>query len=818
MAGRAAFPLGLALGFALGFVFGTDPVFPDVQEHDGISYDPSIDPDNGGHVVVRVPGQAAQHGRLQDMYTFTRNSVATYRGRDGLLKFANENVWPRSQEFDNGVWTKHGVTVTADGAVAPDLTTTADTIVEDGTTAPHDVQQNVVVAGLPYTLSVYAKPINRTWIYLQLGNEDVYFNLVGAGTVGAVSAGFRATITALDNGWYRVTLTGVPASAGTFIGLATGDGVFSYTGLSQNAVYLWGAQAQRGYDVGKYVSTAGAAKYDQPRIEYVNGTYSYAPHNHLIGSERYGQAGFWGDNGGTVILNAAPAPDGRMIASVFRTTSASEQGRYQVVAGVTSGRTYTLSAVFKVVSGTGKIRIGCDTNPANGTATFNMFTNEITSIGANALSPTIVDLGGGYKVLAISFVATSTSCTVTIYNDGGGQPTPDANSFSVNSALLQEFATVNREKYIETQGTAIAPVQTYENARPGLLHEGGRTNTGLQSEDQTSATWTKAGMLAFGAGSVSNSTATLDPMGGNTADLLTPDTGLTVHTTTQSFTATAASWTLSFFYKANGYTRVAIREVFATAAQAVWTCSGVGSVSDLNAATARIEAWGNGWYRCIMTYTGTAAAHAFRIHILDPSYPGGSVAAHSYSGDGVSGGYVWGIQAEAGGSASSYIQTTTATVSRAGELITRPNGGEVLATAGTVVVDCDFIGISPIGGAPMSADDGSTNNFWRITDNTAGNLDWSVRNGGALQAAIPFPITPLFTRARYAGAYASNDFAYYKNGVAGTPDSSGLTPASITRSLIGGDPFGGGMLGHIFRADYWPERLPNAAIVALTST
>jgi hypothetical protein len=83
---------------------------------------------------------------------------------------------------------------------------------------------------------------------------------------------------------------------------------------------------------------------------------------------------------------------------------------------------------------------------------------------------------------------------------------------------------------------------------------------------------------------------------------------------------------------------------------------GAGGTTAVGApASYSITSVGNGWYRCSITVTGTAATNNFRVYIVTNDGSGNA----SYAGDGVSGMLIWGAQLEAAASATDYQRVGT---------------------------------------------------------------------------------------------------------------------------------------------------------------
>jgi hypothetical protein len=88
-------------------------------------------------------------------------------------------------------------------------------------------------------------------------------------------------------------------------------------------------------------------------------------------------------------------------------------------------------------------------------------------------------------------------------------------------------------------------------------------------------------------------------------------------------------------------------------------------------AITNITALKNDWYKCTVVY-GATGAGVLVINMLDKLDTGnaGTITGTIYQGDGTSGLFVWGVQVETGSTATSYIPTTTSTVTRPADVIT----------------------------------------------------------------------------------------------------------------------------------------------------
>ena len=158
-----------------------------------------------------------------------------------------DNLLTWSEEFDNAAWTKQNTTITANAAVAPDGTQTADQAVP-ATALDARVLQTVTAGDGVYTGSYYVKADGLTQFFSHIvernptGQEVQVAIDLNAGTATYASGTLNlidSDVVSVGDGWFRVVLTTETVNGSADVefrplSTTTGDGLVG--------VFLWGAQ------------------------------------------------------------------------------------------------------------------------------------------------------------------------------------------------------------------------------------------------------------------------------------------------------------------------------------------------------------------------------------------------------------------------------------------------------------------------------------------------------------------------------------------------------------------------------------------------
>lgn len=354
----------------------------------------------------------------------------------------------------------------------------------------------------------------------------------------------------------------------------------------------------------------------------------------------------------------------------------------------------------------------------------------------------------------------------------------------------------------------------------GLLIEEPRTNLLTYSEDFTT-TW-----VNFNSNGIVTANAGVAPDGMSTADSFLAKNGTAVNYLAQGVSVTSAStYTFSVYVKQISwqYVQLALGAGgFGTNKYANFDLDN--KLTSESGVSAAISDAGNGWFRLSITATATASTTTYcgMIALVDSLSDG---LTSSCTGDGASGIYVWGSQTEVGSFPTSYIKTTSGTATRNADIATvAVSDFEYNQSEGSVV--CGFIIDYEIPAdkypAGIYLHDGGNNNRMNITfasEATAGNntVAFAGKSGGALQwSGVGILTVPVSSTVSIACGYKADSIAAFVNGDTGSTDDNASIPTVTTLTIGDSNSQTLTLNGYVSRLSYYPKRLTNSQLQALT--
>jgi hypothetical protein len=334
---------------------------------------------------------------------------------------------------------------------------------------------------------------------------------------------------------------------------------------------------------------------------------------------------------------------------------------------------------------------------------------------------------------------------------------------------------VNSSGNIETVSSDVGRIDhTSAGVKRGFLMEEARTNLFIRSEELDNASWTKIDCTI-------TANDTTSPSGSADADKMVRTSTGALQFALASITTTAIDYTVSVFAKAGTQNFFYIQINEDSNSNAIFysfdlTNGSIGSkqtlVGSVTAASTSATDYGNGWYRCAITFTGGSSDTRIFLGSADVT----NVRT------GTNGGtlYLYGAQLEAGSFPTSYIPTTTATVTRAVDANSAATSlFPYSATAGTLFAEFTPMNVAAARRA-IQLDDTTANERVTIATDATPNGLFTVIDGGASQAAIATGTPAANTAIKMAASWAANDFALSVNGAAASTDVSGTLPTMTT--------------------------------------
>jgi hypothetical protein len=525
------------------------------------------------------------------------------------------------------------------------------------------------------------------------------------------------------------------------------------------------------------------------------------------------------------------APDGTSTAALFTPTAVDTvhtSGYYSV--SYTEGLDYILS-FFAKANGYDNIHIA-DGSSARFYARFDLTGLSLSGTGGPSyVDGGVIDVGNGWVRCWLklnSSTGTSFAPTPTPYPDGttvfsiygGATFLGDGTSgvymwgwqWEQRSSVTAYTPTTTQPitNYIPVLQTAAAGVARFDHnpitgESLGLLVEEQRTNLLTYSEQFDNDAWSKNGATVI-------ANTVVSPDGTLTADKLVEGSGSVSPYVRRDFGAASGRLMCSVYARAGErsflqFTSWADPQDFQNfnLSNGTLGSAGINTQSQFSS----ITSVGDGWYRCV-AYIQPSGGRLISFNIVETASSGWNAA---FTGNGYNGLYLWGAQSEGAFTfPTSYIPTTTAQVTRSADAasMTGANFSSwYRADEGTLYADFMRPNTNTIGQEfrVFALDSIDIDVFnaavqFKVLSDTNVNI-----NAGSLTANA-------VTKA--AGAYKVNDFAASLNGATAVTDTSG-TLVEATAAYIGNRPAGSRNInGTIKKLAFYPKRLANAEIVALT--
>lgn len=632
--------------------------------------------------------------------------------------FALRNLLQQSEDFSNAVWGKSHTTATINSAIAPNGTNTANKLTENNTTNVHAFFEAFTpIIGSTYTSSIYVlkytgvantrrycyqslrsgTDFKTRWVVVvDLQNGIVTDTKLSVGT-GTIMSNNSYSIVS-DGNYWRVSITAKFNDGGTNVGAVLfgasnsptptydafsdvsflGDGVSSY--------YYWGAQLEQNSTATAYQRTTdGITDFQATRattatVVQKDGTVGDGCYNLFINSEDFTNAS-WTKENTTVTANSVVAPNGNLSATkLTETNSNSTHSVFQSVGSKQIGTQHIFTVhVRKFSSQTNErnniclqLLSGSDAK-SRYSVVFDLTTGLATAINNfSGINPAHSNVSysvkeiSGYWVFSITGAISITSNVYGLISgansgtpgyDGNNQPTYSGVTLGfvyIWGAQLTQGSTVR--DYLRTTTRLAVPSLDYSlgSSAPALLVEPQGTNLLLQSNTVTTP-WNQ---IAITASNVS----ILNPFGTNQSISITDNGTNGLHYFSQNINAASG-----LYYVLSGYMKPNNTGLFY--ADLSDTSTGGAVISgNMNTMTYSVFATGN-WSN-VTGILKSAANGWFYFYVSGLKNTSSLVSprftpnnTNSYTGVGQSI-YISSMQVEQSIIPTSYIPTTTATVTR----------------------------------------------------------------------------------------------------------------------------------------------------------
>jgi len=392
--------------------------------------------------------------------------------------------------------------------------------------------------------------------------------------------------------------------------------------------------------------------------------------------------GVWGKQNTTITANSTNAPDSALTADQMFDDTSLNWHRIIYTTSVISGNAYTYSIYLKANTETA-VQLNSYNIYASNSFNYANFDLQNGVVGTYAnCTPSITNIGNGWyrcSITQTSVVSGTSYLYITTTNNNplsSDRPTyaGAGNSFYIWGAQLVQGS--DALGYLRTTDRLNMPRVDSSTGTKAFLLEPQRTNLCLQSESFDNASWTKDSSATVTAntttapdGNTTADTINLAAVANSRINQVININNSTTYTVSGYFKniALASGENISLIYgntnswgPPNNFTATASIDLFN--GTATYSLTGTSGTGFSGSASGSIQNVGNGWYRVSLTFTtGTAAATGGVFRLISSTV----ASARLF--------YAWGMQMELGAYPTTYVPTTSTTVTRIGDTFSKSN-------------------------------------------------------------------------------------------------------------------------------------------------
>ena len=291
----------------------------------------------------------------------------------------------------------------------------------------------------------------------------------------------------------------------------------------------------------------------------------------------------------------------------------------------------------------------------------------------------------------------------------------------------------------------------------------------------------------------------------------------------KSFTVeNAKPYTLSVFAKKSDYDFIQLKFTTLNGTfenKNTWFNISTGALGTVpSGVTAKIENYGNGWYRCQVTQTSLAAGTSRGAIELASSDNTTNVV-----GDGSKKTFIYGAQFEENNFATSYIPTSGSTVTRDDETATNSGSTSTInSTEGVLYAEIKSFENQHGADRVISLNDGTNNNRVQIVylDGQTNKIGFKiVKADSVVGSVLEHTVSDVTEFSKVAARWSSDGFDLFIDGVkrATNATNPNFTANTLTQLDLDNGEAAGKFRGKFRCIAVFKEKISDAALVSLTT-